>query len=727
MILDNNEHISHDEDQNSSEKKLVKDNKNSTNYFHIMKEIIKEENDEKINENKDKKNIPSKNNLVETIYSINSEKVGKYYKNNESELKLYGSKIYSSLTIKKLLEEMKKYKLKIIKNINENKKKGGRNFGFESCDSKIILTPLAQREDINNNTDNSLESKNFEKAQRSGVIMRKIEYTHLLDRRDSFKKIENIDDDQKLIMLIIEAVHKIERNWLLYKMRKKRRKENEKVAQKINEEKSDNNTSKNINDIKLKNENKNKNYKENENKNEKEINNKITETNKIKLKGRKNNKEFALNVINKVINKSCFITKLLNISSSPSTKKEKQKQSIEELESKYNELNINFNKIKSQLDEINVETKNLKKELLEKNSEINKLREEISNNKKEQENLIKNNKEIKANLNLKKNENDELNQKYNLLNNIYKKLLNDYNKNKNQLNDVTNNKKLLLDKIKNLEKTNEKQNYKNDTINNELQITKYNLVIINSEKDKKDNELKQIKLDLEQRINKIYIYEKEINNLKSQILEKDKFNEINSEKNKNDLDQYIKRINLLEKEKKDLQNINIILEEISNSNKEQCIKFFYQNKNNINKFNKEKEILKNEISNLKHNLDIIEKNFQKEKNNNLNTLNEKNKYEKKIMTLNKIITELRNRMQDLYFQISFLQKNSIINNNNDDILIKLKLMVILTKNYIDKNIIFEKRAFFNILLKKVKNKFYYREKRIEYLRENFKPNEFSYS
>ena len=723
MNLDNNEHISHDEGQNSSEKKLVKDNNNSMNYFHIMKEILKEENDEKINENKDKKNIPSKNNLVETIYSINSEKLGKYYKNNESELKLYGSKIYSSLTIKKLLEEMKKYKLKIIKNINENKKKGGRNFGFESCDSKIILTPLAQREDINNNTDNSLESKNFEKAQRSGVIMRKIEYSHLLDRRDSFKKIENIDDDQKLIMLIIEAVHKIERNWLLYKMRKKRRKENEKVEQKINDENSDNNTSKNKNDIKLK----NKNYKENENKNEKEINNKITEANKIKLKGRKNDKEFALNVINKVINKSCFITKLLNISSSPSTKKEKQKQSIEELESKYNELNINFNKIKSQLDKINVETKNLKKELLEKNREINKLKEEISNNKKEQENLIKNNKEIKANLNLKKNENDELNQKYNLLNNIYKKLLNDYNKNKNQLNDVTNNKNLLLDKIKNLEKTNEKQNYKNDTINNELQITKYNLIIINSEKDKKDEELKNIKLDLEQRINKIYIYEKEINNLKSQILEKDKFNEMNSEKSKNDLDQYKKRINLLEKEKQDLQNINIILEEISNSNKEQYIKFFYQNKNNINKFNKEKEILNNEISNLKHNLDIIEKNLQKEKNNNLNTLNEKNKYEKKIMTLNKIITELRNRMQDLYFQISFLQKNSIINNNNDDILIRLKLMVILTKNYIDKNIIFEKRAFFNILLKKVKNKFYYREKRIEYLRENFKPNEFSYS
>ena len=58
MNLDNNEHISHDEGQNSSEKKLVKDNNNSMNYFHIMKEILKEENDEKINENKDKKNIP---------------------------------------------------------------------------------------------------------------------------------------------------------------------------------------------------------------------------------------------------------------------------------------------------------------------------------------------------------------------------------------------------------------------------------------------------------------------------------------------------------------------------------------------------------------------------------------------------------------------------------------------------------------------------------------------
>ena len=77
-------------------------------------------------------------------------------------------------------------------------------------------------------------------------------------------------------------------------------------------------------------------------------------------------------------------------------------------------------------------------------------------------------------------------------------------------------------------------------------------------------------------------------------------------------------------------------------------------------------------------------------------------------------------------QLSFMQKNTLINNNTADIFIKLKLMVLLIKICIDKKIIFEKREFFNILFKKYRNKFSSREKRIEYLRGFNKSNGFPY-
>ena len=56
-----------------------------------------------------------------------------------------------------------------------------------------------------------------------------------------------------------------------------------------------------------------------------------------------------------------------------------------------------------------------------------------------------------------------------------------------------------------------------------------------NEKEKKDEELEIIKSDLEQKIITINSYEKEIDNIKTQILEKDKINETNSEINNKNL------------------------------------------------------------------------------------------------------------------------------------------------------------------------------------------------
>ena len=103
---------------------------------------------------------------------------------------------------------------------------------------------------------------------------------------------------------------------------------------------------------------------------------------------------------------------------------------------------------------------------------------------------------------------------------------------------------------------------------------------------------------------------------------------------------------------------------------------------------------------------------------------EKDKYKKKINNLNKIIEELKIRIQNLYYQLSFLQQNNKFN-INADIFIKLKLMIILIRNYIDRNSIFDKREFFNILMKKYGKKYYSKEKRVEYLRD-YRQNNFPF-
>ena len=127
---------------------------------------------------------------------------------------------------------------------------------------------------------------------------------------------------------------------------------------------------------------------------------------------------------------------------------------------------------------------------------------------------------------------------------------------------------------------------------------------------------------------------------------------------------------------------------------------------------------------MKQELDKIKNKQQTEKSSELNQFNEIDEYEKKISNLNKIIEELKARIQNLYYQVSFLQKSDKFNKNSD-IIIKLKLAIILIRNYIHKNIIFDKREFFNILMKKCGRSFFAREKRIEFLRDH-RPNNFPY-
>ena len=219
-----------EKEQKINNKKKIDEEKNSKDYFRVMKEIEKEEKDK---QSEIKNNKLTSHNLTERIYLTNIEKLGNYYKKNKSILKLYGSKKFDDLTIQKLVKEMRKYKSKVVKKINENKnEKAGKNFGFESCDEKVILTPLASREKENTNFTDTIEKKNFDEVERTGVVMRRIEYMHLLDNREGYKKVDTEEEDKKFIMLMIEAVDKIERNWLIYKLRKFKKEEEERKGNK---------------------------------------------------------------------------------------------------------------------------------------------------------------------------------------------------------------------------------------------------------------------------------------------------------------------------------------------------------------------------------------------------------------------------------------------------------------------------------------------------------------
>ena len=698
MNSDENNQISPDKERKPEEKKQEEE-KNSINYFKIMKEIEKEQKGKDRESQTKNSNKLEAFNLTEKIYAKNSEKLGNYYKNNKNNLLLYGSKKYDLLTIQKLVKEMSKYKSKILKKINENKKivNKAKDYNFESSDEKVILTPLALSDKKNKNISDSLEKKKFEEAQRSGVIMRRIEYVNLLENRDSFKRVDDSEQDKKIFLLIKEAVDKIERNWLLHKWRKQKEKEND---ENINKDESEDNKN-----IKLRAYN---------DKIKRQINFKIEHfyLQLLKKKNKLNNNSDKINNNLRIINKSnnrCFIKKLLDISSSK--EKQKHKENIEELETKLNESNKNYLKIKSLLDKANLENKKLKE----------KLNNEISNNQKESEKLLKTNKEINDKLKKVKTEYDDLKQKNNSLMESFNQVVDDNNKTKKDLDEAAINNKLLLEKISNLNSTMNTIDTENEKKNNELQTV---IDLITNEKDKKDEELGKVKLDLEQNLNKVNSYENEINNLKLQIQEQNKINETNLEKNNKDLEEYKHKISSLEKEKEEMQNSIQELEEISNSYKDKYTKLCFQNKNDINKFNNEKNELKNEISGLKKELANTKKIQEKEISDVLNKINDKEKYENKINNLNKIIEELRKRIKNIYFQLSLLQ-NSEKFNKTADVVVRLKLMLLLTRNYLDKNIIFDKREFFNILMKKYKKKFFSRIKRIEYLRDNV-PNDFPY-
>ena len=194
-------------------KKIVKKQKepeldipsiNSNSYFRIIKELEKQNSSQKFTEETKKKEKPKQKNINELIYINNSKKLGNYYNKNQNDLLLYGSSKYDVLTMDNLLKEMGQYKSKVINKINETKTNKNKNSeineiieDYDNIDSKNILTPLAENEKERSEME-ALEKQSFDEAKRLGVVMRRIEYTYLLNKRNNLNKNEEKENKERI-------------------------------------------------------------------------------------------------------------------------------------------------------------------------------------------------------------------------------------------------------------------------------------------------------------------------------------------------------------------------------------------------------------------------------------------------------------------------------------------------------------------------------------------------
>jgi hypothetical protein len=185
----------------------------------------KQDSDQKLNEELHQKEKKKQNKkLNEIIYENNSKELGNYYNKNQSDLLLYGSRKYDVLSMDKLLKEMGQYQTKVINKINESKNLKSSNNSeiseivddYNNCKNKVILTPLAENEKERDEMENN-EKKDFEEAKRMGVVMRRIEYTNLLDNR---KNLTDNEENKEMISKLKNSIHKIEKCWLRHKNNK---------------------------------------------------------------------------------------------------------------------------------------------------------------------------------------------------------------------------------------------------------------------------------------------------------------------------------------------------------------------------------------------------------------------------------------------------------------------------------------------------------------------------
>ena len=107
------------------------------------------------------------------------------------------------------------------------------------------------------------------------------------------------------------------------------------------------------------------------------------------------------------------------------------------------------------------------------------------------------------------------------------------------------------------------------------------------------------------------------------------------------------------------------MEVLENEGREKYSKLYNHAKEVINELHMENERMNQSIIKLKNeNISLRTNCNEKQKELNYEIIKENNKYEKKIERMNKMIEELKSRIQVLYIELANKEKNNIQNNEN---------------------------------------------------------------
>ena len=669
---------------------------NSKNYFKLYKEIENSQNNsfKKQKIKKNSKVLP--NSLNEKIYSNYSKKLGDYYHKNKEDLYLYGSKKYDLLTVDNLVEEMKQYKNTVIENIKQNPNKlKNKNYGLESNDDSLILTPLAEKErsKMGNN-----EKEQFNAAERFGVVMRRIEYTNLLSQNGV-----SPDENGKVFFIMKDAIAKIEKCWLFYKYSKKRRlfrgmKLLEKYIKRkilnlfdyLNNEKlkciymshnpsmlsfKNDLDSTNTNNQKLKNSNSNSNSNNNSNRNY-------------------NDNNYQNNNFNNSINDDDNSNDINNNNKNGEIKiEEKQKKPKDDFKKEYTQIILKYKMQQEKLNKYENENFNLK-------NKINSLMKEIDILKKEKDDLIKKNERISENYNKLLKDNEILNQNYtNLLNNNqmktntanentfsiheneeYLSLLNKYNKLNEDYNNLLKDYENIKNKCQDLNNfinlQNEQQSKNDDNITNQFISLEEEIKEYKEKNESLNNELLKTKNDYELLINNLNIKINQFTKEKNELQYPMDLNDIKNNNNK----EYINQIELLKNKINEYENK---IKEYENKENNVYPKQINELKNKNESYEKQIlflksqiEINKNENIEIKNEeqLDNLNKNKDESNINNENIINENinlkkeiNSYKSNIINLNKNLEEYKLKIEETEekLNIYIINNKKLLEENNN--------------------------------------------------------------
>ena len=593
--------------------KSQKDNNNfiikkiniSKDFLSLYKDFLKEM------KNKNNEKIIS-NSFNEKIYSNYSQKLGEYYHKNKNDLYLYGSQELDLLAVDNLVEKMKQNKNNVIRKIRQSPNKY-RNIGYCSKrkSNNVILTPLAEKESEKSLMGRS-EKEQFNTAERMGVVMRRIEYSYLLDQNG-----QGYNENNKILFEMKDAVEKNEKCWQMSKRR---------IVRGL---------------ISLK-----KYFK-------RKIFNLLFNLNIEKFNISMSHNSSLINYRNDLELKSSQNNKLKNYNNN----NDNYDYKIEKPLNNNNNSFFNHKILEEELNQYKNENLNLK-------NKINDLTNEIDDLKNQKKELIQNYENIIANYNKLLQNNKSFNESY-----VQMKLNNETKSVSSQKE--TEESLLLLNKYNDLNDRFNNLLKENESIKNKYEQLNNNINLLNNDNNKYVNEIELLKNKINEYENKIRDYEsKEINIYQKQINELQNINSSNEKKILSLEIQIEKSKEEIIKSKQDNKMVDIMNENNNLKKDIDCLKsdMIKLNKNlEENKLKINKTENKLNLENINNNKLIEENKISKTNrlNNLINELNlrikkliEENKYLKKYkdLYLDKLNRNIFNKLFILFLDVFFKQK-----------------------------------------------------------------------